>query len=127
MSNIGLYEWTVVLIGMGTVFIALIGLWWILEGFSVVASRMRGRKPDAAQAAGQPEPLPSRPETRTAAGAAAGITPEVVAAITAALAAATGRRASEVRIARISPSQPGPSGLNTPVWGYADRLAAGRR
>ncbi len=126
MSNIGLYEWTVVLIGMGTVFIALIGLSLILGGFSVVANRLAGRKPDAAGAAGQPASAPTPPETRPAASAA-GVTPEVVAAITAALAAATGRRASEVRIARISPSQPGPAGLNTPVWGYANRLAAGRR
>ncbi len=123
MSNIGLYEWTVVLIGMGTVFITLIGLWWILEGFSIVASRLARRKAGTAQS---PEPSSSVP-AQAPARDASGVTPEVVAAITAAVAAATGRGPSEIRIARVTPSSPGLAGLNTPVWGYANRLAAGRR
>lgn len=120
MGNIGIYEWTVVLIGMGTVFIALIGLWWILEGFSILSSRIARKKAGGGEA-------PARTETPPTAPGSGGIAPETVAAITAALAAATGRSASQIRIARISPSQPGPAGLNTPVWGYANRLAAGRR
>lgn len=123
MSNIGLYEWTVVLIGMGTVFITLIGLWWILEGFSVVAKRLARKKAEAVRSADLPPSAPAQAPVR----ASAGVSPEVVAAITAAVAAATGRGPSEIRIARVTPSSPGLAGLNTPVWGYANRLAAGRR
>lgn len=121
MANIGLYEWTVVLIGMGTVFSALIGLSFILGGFAIF-SKLRSQKKNAAKE------IPTAPgSTASSAAEASEIAPEVVAAITAAVAAASGSSASVVRISRISHSQPGPSGLNTPVWGYANRLAAGRR
>lgn len=121
MENIGVYEWTVVLIGMGTVFIALIGLAWILGGFSIVAGILARKKAAgiAAQSGSEDRPAPEAGST--------GISPELVAAITAAVAASTGRAVSDIRIARISPSQSGIAGLNTPVWGYANRLAAGRR
>jgi len=123
MENIGIYEWTVVLLGMGTVFVALIGLWWILEGFSVAAGSLAKKKAAAAAAAEQSETTPER----SSVPGTGGVSPEVVAAITAALAAATGRRASEIRITHVAPSSSGSAGLNTPVWGYANRLAAGRR
>ncbi len=123
MENIGIYEWTVVLIGMGTVFTALVGLAWILGGFSIVAGILARKKAAGIAARSQSEARPAAaPEAGTS-----GITPEFVAAITAAVAASSGRAVSDIRIARISPSQSGIAGLNTPVWGYANRLAAGRR
>lgn len=123
MENIGVYEWTVVLIGMGTVFVALIGLAWILGGFSIVSGILAGKKAAriAAQSGSERTPAAAKEAVPS------GITPELVAAITAAVAVSTGRGVSDFRIARISPSQSGIAGLNTPVWGYANRLAAGRR
>lgn len=123
MERIGIYEWTIVLIGMGTTFVALIGLSWILSGFSFVA-RLRERRASGSGKSGSGDAKESHtapPVLMT------GISPELVAVITAAVAAASGRQSSEFRLARIVPSGFGISGLNTPVWGYANRLAAGRR
>jgi len=125
MERIGIYEWTVVLIGMGTVFTALIGLSLILSVFSVVSRLRSGGKAGArGKAAAASSPSEAAPP---AAPSAYGISPEVVAAISAAVAAASGRKPSEIRIARIAPSPAGLTGLNTPVWGYVNRLASSRR
>ena len=120
MERIGLYEWTVVLLGMGTTFVALIGLSLILSVFSLVA-RLRVKKSAAA------EPAAAEAPAAASAVVPGQLSPETVAVITAAVAASTGRTASEVRIVRASPSSPGLSGLNTPVWGYANRLASSGR
>jgi len=122
MERIGLYEWTVVLIGMGTVFVALIGLSLILSVFSLVA-RLRKNKAAMALAASSAA-TPTAGNAPAAVPVISGVTPELVAVITAAVAAASDRTSSEIRIARIAPSAPGISGLNTPVWGYANRFAA---
>lgn len=124
MERIGIYEWTVVFLGMGTTFVALIGLSWILSLFSFVA-RLRERRSAGAKAGGGSGDAETHPGSAPA--PAGSIPPAVVAAITAAIAAAGGRRVSDFRITRIVPSAPVMSGMNTPVWGYADRLAAGRR
>ena len=120
MDRIGTFEWTVVLLGMGTTFVALIGLSLILSVFSLV-HRLRANKPSVAEPAAKEAPAaaPAVVEGQLA--------PETVAVLTAAVAACTGRKASEVRIVRASPSAPGMAGLNTPVWGYANRLASSGR
>ncbi len=122
MERIGIYEWTVVLLGMGTVFIALIGLSLVLYVFSLAAKLGKGGAGKARSGSS-----PEAPSPKPAVPASAGVPPELVAVITAAVAAASGRPASALRISGIRPSEPGVSGLNTPVWGYADRLSAGRR
>lgn len=120
MERVGLYEWTVVLLGMGTTFIALIGLSLILNVFSLV-SRLRAKKSSVAEPAAEEAPIAAP------APAEGQLAPETVAVLTAAVAASTGRKASEVRIVRAAPCLPGMSGLNTPVWGYANRLASSGR
>ena len=118
MERIGTYEWTVVLIGMGTVFVALVGLSLILSVFTLVSRKKAGKPAKApAPAAAAPAKAP----------AVSGVAPELVAVITAAVAAASGKSARDIRIARIAPASPGVSGLNTPVWGYANRLASSGR
>jgi glutaconyl-CoA/methylmalonyl-CoA decarboxylase subunit delta len=119
MERIGTFEWTIVLLGMGTTFVALIGLSLILKLFSLVSQR-RAKKAAEAKGAEKNNPV-------SATAAAEGLSPELVAVLTAAVAASTGRKASDVRIVRASPSMPGISGLNTPVWGYANRLASSGR
>lgn len=122
MERIGTYEWTVVILGMGTVFIALIGLSFILSGFSLVARLRKGKAAarEETDSAAEPEaPAPTAPIS--------GVSPELVAVLTAAVAAVRGGEKTDFRIARITPTSSGISGLNTPVWGYANRLTSSRR
>lgn len=102
--------WTITIIGVGTVFIALIVLMLILSQFH----RMFGPKP----AVGKPTIAPS---AATAAPAAVKAGPDgaVIAAIAAAIAAATGRPLSSFRIASVEAS----GGFNTPAWGRVERLS----
>lgn len=120
MERIGIEEWTVVLIGMGTVFVALIALSLVLSLFAVVSKMVKG-KSRGKRKEGTEAPAPSA--AGSAPAASTGISAELVAVLTAAVSAASGRNANEFRITRVAPSSPGISGLNTPVWGYANRLA----
>lgn len=97
--------WTITIIGVGTVFIALIVLALILSQFH----RLFGPKPAAA-----------KPSAAQAAPAVAKAGPDgaVIAAIAAAIAAATGRPLSSFRIASVEAS----GGFNTPAWGRVERL-----
>lgn len=101
--------WTITIIGVGTVFIALIVLALILSQFH----RLFGPKPAAV--------MPAAPAVAAAAPAAAKAGPDgaVIAAIAAAIAAATGRPLSSFRIASVEAS----GGFNTPVWGRVERLS----
>jgi hypothetical protein len=101
--------WTITIIGVGTVFVALIGLSFVLVLFRVIFAP----KPEA--------PVAQAPVTQAPA-ATAGISGGVVAAIVAAIAAASGQSASAFRIASIEPV-----GFSTPAWGHIDRLARGPR
>jgi Na+-transporting methylmalonyl-CoA/oxaloacetate decarboxylase gamma subunit len=103
--------WTITIIGVGTVFVALIGLSLVLVLFRVVFAP----KP-VAEAVQSPAPAVQAP------AASAGIDGGVVAAIVAAIAAASGQAASDFRIASIEPV-----GFSTPAWGHIDRLARGPR
>jgi Na+-transporting methylmalonyl-CoA/oxaloacetate decarboxylase gamma subunit len=103
--------WTITIIGIGTVFVALIVLALMLELFRVVFA------PKSAAATVQsPAPAAQAPV------ASSGIDGGVVAAIIAAIAAASGQAASDFRIASIEPA-----GFSTPAWGHIDRLARGPR
>lgn len=98
--------WTIVVAGIGTVFLclfALVIMTTIFKGIFAKASK-------AAQAAPKPAPVPA-PSARPA-----GVDGAIVAAIAAAVAAASGVPVSALRIASIERS-----GFNTPAWGHVDR------
>jgi len=103
--------WTITIIGVGTVFVALIGLSFVLVLFRVVfAPKAETPAVTAPVSASQTAP------------AASGMDGNIVAAIVAAIAAASGQAASDFRIASIEPV-----GFSTPAWGHIDRLARGPR
>ena len=102
--------WTITIIGVGTVFIALIVLALILSQFH----RLFGPKPVAAKPSAA-----STADTASPAAAKAGPEGPVIAAIAAAIAAATGRPLSSFRIASVEVS----GGFNTPAWGRIERLS----
>jgi len=97
--------WTIVIIGLVTVFISLLSLVWMISIFKVLF-------------AGKTAKQDKKPETPT--NVARSIDPAIVAVIVAAIAMASGVPASAIRIASIEHS-----GFNTPVWGYVDRVSQG--
>ncbi len=101
--------WTIVIIGLTTVFLSLIALVWMISIFKVLFTGKTVRQ----------MPKQETPD-RMAPAAARGVDPAVVAAIVAAIAMASGVSASSIRIASIEHS-----GFNTPVWGYVDRVSQG--
>ena len=100
------HMWTIVVIGISTVFICLMALVVMVGFFKMLFVRT----PKARPAATAPAPAAATPAP------AKGIDGAVVAAIIAAVSAASGVPASSLRIASIERS-----GFNTPVWGHADR------
>jgi len=105
--------WTILIIGMGTVFSALIVLSLGLTMFSKIAKNKR-QGMQASESANNRE--------SGAASAQSGIDAKVVAIIVAAISAASGKPASAFRIAAIERS-----GISTPVWGHIDRMARSPR
>ncbi len=101
--------WTIVIIGLVTVFISLLSLVWMISIFKLLFAGKSAKQ----------SPKQDAP-TQVAPGAARGVDPAVVAAIIAAIAMASGVQASSIRIASIEHS-----GFNTPVWGYVDRVSQG--
>ncbi len=101
--------WTIVIIGLVTVFISLLALVWMISIFKVLFAGKSTR-----QAPEQDKPAQVAPV------AARGVDPAVVAAIIATIALASGASASSIRITSIEHS-----GFNTPVWGYVDRVSQG--
>jgi hypothetical protein len=97
--------WTIVIIGLVTVFISLIALVLMISIFKVLF-------------AGKTAKQDKKPETPV--NATHGVDPAIVAAIIAAIAMASGVSASSIRIASIEHS-----GFNTPVWGYVGRVSQG--
>lgn len=96
--------WTIVVVGIGTVFLCLFALVVMVSVFKAIFVR----EPKAAPAAAAQAP--------TAPAAARGLDGAVVAAIVAAVSAASGVPAASLRIASIERS-----GFNTPAWGHIDR------
>ena len=103
--------WTITIIGIGTVFVALIGLSFVLVLFRLIFAPKVEAAPVQTQAPSFQKPA-----------AATGIDGGIVAAIVAAIAAASGKASSDFRIASIEPV-----GFSTPAWGHIDRLARGPR
>jgi sodium pump decarboxylase gamma subunit len=100
--------WTITIVGVGTVFLTLIGLYLVLLLFKLLISP----KPQSVAAL----PVDTAPAAK--ADLQNGLDGNVVAAIVAAVAAASGRPSAAFRIASIEPA-----GFSTPVWGHVDRLA----
>ena len=99
--------WTIVIIGITTVFLCLIALVLMVGIFKFIFARTA--KADV---------------KKTGAGASAsmrGVDAAIVAVIIAAIAASSGIPASSLRIASIERSGER-SGFNTPVWGHIDRV-----
>ncbi|HRW23416.1 MAG TPA: OadG family transporter subunit [Spirochaetia bacterium] len=99
--------WTIVVVGIGTVFLCLFALVVMVSVFKAIFVR----EPKAAPKAEAPAaPAPTAPAV------ARGLDGAVVAAIVAAVSAASGVPAASLRIASIERS-----GFNTPAWGHIDR------
>lgn len=99
--------WTIVIVGISTVFLCLFSLVVMIGIFKFIFARQPKVKPAIAQAAASAALEGAIPR---------GIDGSVVAAIVAAVAAASGVPASSLRIASIERS-----GFNTPAWGHVDR------
>ncbi|HPE88380.1 MAG TPA: OadG family protein [Spirochaetales bacterium] len=99
--------WTIVVVGIGTVFLCLFALVVMVSVFKAIFVR----EPKAAPKA----EAPAAPAA-TAPAAARGLDGAIVAAIVAAVSAASGQPAASLRIASIERS-----GFNTPAWGHIDR------
>jgi len=97
--------WTIVIIGLSTVFLCLIALVAMVSVFRIFFEG-KARKPATAQQTTMAAPATPR-----------GVDAAVVAVIIAAIAASSGMAASSIRIASIEHS-----GFNTPVWGHVDRV-----
>ncbi len=94
--------WTIVIIGISTVFLCLIALVAMVSVFKLFFGTKAAQVVPSAAAA------PNHPR---------GVDAAVVAVIIAAIAASSGVAASSIRIASIEHS-----GFNTPVWGHIDRV-----
>lgn len=111
--------WLITLLGISTVFLALIFLALVTSLFPLVfGGRTEKKVKDVA-----PLPELNSPTGGAApAGAASGMSPEIVAVIAAAVSAASGAAPGSFRIASIAPAS-GEAGFNTPIWGRIERFA----
>lgn len=111
-------EWSITALGMGTVFLALIGLSLVVSLFPLLFRR-KLPKPVKDMA-----PLPqisSRQPSGPAARPSAALPGELLAVIAAAVSAASGLASSQFRITSVE--EAGHSrGFTTPAWGHADRF-----
>ncbi|MBL8965686.1 MAG: OadG family protein [Spirochaetaceae bacterium] len=107
-------QWSLTGLGMGTVFIALIGLALVVSLFPVFFRKPEKKRVD-------PAPLPEL-NSRSAPAVSSAVGPELVAVIAAAVAASSGMAPGSFCIASVAPAQSG-GGFNTPVWGHVDRLS----
>ncbi|MBN1518773.1 MAG: OadG family protein [Spirochaetales bacterium] len=98
--------WTITIVGVGTVFLALVGLSLMLGMFKRLFHGRKDSAPSAATAEA-PRPAPARAADGT-----------LVAVISAAIAAATGGQPGSFRVVSVQAS----GGFSTPVWGHIDRL-----
>lgn len=103
------YMWTIVTIGLVTVFLSLIALVLMVGFFKFLFVKSSRAAPSAGE--NQVHASPLQPVAK-----AVGIDGAVIAAIMAAISAASGASASSFRIASIERT-----GFNTPVWGHVDR------
>ena len=106
------FMWTIVVIGISTVFLCLLSLVAMVGFFKFIFVRTPKVSPAIAASLEKAAAAAESPR-------ASGVDGAVVAAIVAAVAAASGAPASAIRIASLERS-----GFNTPVWSYADRVAS---
>ncbi len=125
-------KWSILLVGMGTVFIALIVIIGMIQVFHLIfgenlVSRKKNRNPaKGAHEEGQAKVTFAQPATKPpaapSAAAPTAIGNELVAVIAAAISAASGVSTSAFRIASIQPAGAQEQGFNTPVWGRIERF-----
>lgn len=111
-------KWLIMFAGIGTVFVALIGLIAMLALFKVIF----GARPEKKRAA--MAPLPEINSPIPPAATSSGIDAGLVAAIVAAVSAASGQSPNDFRIAAITPCN-SEVGFNTPIWGRVERFLRG--
>lgn len=99
------FMWTIVLIGISTVFVCLIALVAMVSLFKRIFVR---------------KTKPTQTTMPTDRGATTGMDPAIVAVIIAAIAMSSGVPAASIRLASIQHAS-----FNTPVWGYVDRVVSG--
>ena len=99
------FMWTIVVIGLVTVFLCLIFLVAMVSLFKRIFVR---------------EAKPAQTATHADRGGAKGIDPAIVAVIIAAIAISSGVPAASIKLASIQHAS-----FNTPVWGYVDRVVSG--
>jgi sodium pump decarboxylase gamma subunit len=105
----------ITVLGMGTVFLALIALSLILTLFPLIFRRRGKQIKDPA-----PLPIVSSTAASTPAPSKAELGAELVAVLAAAVAAASGMEPGRFRITEIQGAASG--GFSTPAWGHVDRL-----
>lgn len=116
-------KWMIMFAGIGTVFVALIGLIAMISIFHLIFGAKTEKKRPS------PAPLPEingptvaspteRPQVSKGQEGA-----ELIAVISAAIAAATGKSPAAFHIRSISVSPESEGGFNTPVWGRIERFA----
>ena len=111
-------QWMILLVGMGTVFVALVAIIAMLELFHLAfGKRPEKKRPELAPLPEINSPIAPAPAKAQQTGG------ELVAVITAAIAAATGTSSTAFQIRSISASSNEGNGFNTPVWGQIERFA----
>ncbi|MGB4573297.1 MAG: OadG family protein [Rectinemataceae bacterium] len=118
--------WLITVLGIGTVFLALISLALATSLFPKVfgrrAEKVRLSMAPLPQMSGSAEGSPVQAHAVAASAPGMdGIGSELVAVIAAAIAAASGAAPDNFRVASIAPVQ-NAGGFNTPVWGRIERL-----
>ncbi|GAB1455548.1 hypothetical protein MASR2M48_08550 [Spirochaetota bacterium] len=101
--------WTIVVIGISTVFVCLLSLVAMVSIFKALFVR-------SPKIAASSKPAPVASSATAGKTPASGIDGSIMAAIVGAISAASGIKASAFRIRSIESS-----GHNTPVWGHVDR------
>lgn len=97
-------HWTIMLIGISTVFVGLFVIQLIIGLLKFFFSPDRQKKD---------RPVIHKTETGDS---------ELVAVLSAAIAAASGQSTGSFRIAAIEPAQGNSASFNTPTWGHIERL-----
>lgn len=108
-------DWFLVALGMGTVFIALIGLSFVLQLFKLI---FVGRK--------QPDHVPSLAPANVIMPPSRAVSTddgELLTVIAAAVSAASGMSPGGFRVASVSQVGGATAGVNVPAWGFAERIA----
>jgi hypothetical protein len=115
-------KWMILVVGLVTVFVALIAIIAMLEIFH----RIFGKRPEKKRQGLAPLPeintLTPKAETREPVDPRI-VGNEIIAVISAAVAAASGQSPSSFRLTSVQPSGGERESFNTPIWGRIERFS----